>query len=94
MHADKGLGYVGAPVFARADGVAARAASFVVGGREEEVERAVKVGGWVCVGVRGHKCYTCDNVYTNITLVIMYTQTLHMCQCIHTRYTGARGHCS
>ena len=41
MHAANGSQYVGAPIFARADGVAARLASFVVGGAEAAVQRAL-----------------------------------------------------
>ena len=39
LHEANGSQYVGAPIFARADGVAARLASFVVGGTNEAFER-------------------------------------------------------
>ena len=41
LHEANGSQYVGAPIFARADGVAARLASFVVGGAEAAVQRAL-----------------------------------------------------
>ena len=40
-HADAGSAYVGAPIFARADGVAQRLASFCVGGESGAVEKAL-----------------------------------------------------
>jgi 3-hydroxyisobutyrate dehydrogenase-like beta-hydroxyacid dehydrogenase len=40
-HEDAGSHYVGAPIFARADGVAAKLASFVMGGKSEAVETAI-----------------------------------------------------
>jgi len=38
LHAKKGGGFVGAPVFARADGMARREASFTIGGEERHVQ--------------------------------------------------------
>lgn len=43
MHADCGSKYVGAPVFARADGVAQRAASIVVGGDGAAIDEVMPV---------------------------------------------------
>ena len=41
LHAQAGSSYVGAPIFARADGVAQRLASFCVGGAADAVERVL-----------------------------------------------------
>ena len=41
LHEEAGSAYVGAPIFARADGVAQRLASFCVGGRPDAVAAAV-----------------------------------------------------
>jgi len=41
LHEAAGSAYVGAPIFARADGVAQRLASFVVGGRDDAVAAAM-----------------------------------------------------
>mmetsp|Transcript_27392 Transcript_27392/g.57769 ORF Transcript_27392/g.57769 Transcript_27392/m.57769 type:complete len:253 (+) Transcript_27392:2-760(+) len=41
LHASHGSEYVGAPIFARADGVAARLASFVVGGADAAIDRVM-----------------------------------------------------
>ena len=43
LHADAGSTYVGAPIFARADGVAQRLASFVVGGADASVEKVMPI---------------------------------------------------
>jgi 3-hydroxyisobutyrate dehydrogenase-like beta-hydroxyacid dehydrogenase len=43
LHKARGSSYVGAPIFARADGVEKRQASFVVGGEDAAVEKALPI---------------------------------------------------
>ncbi|KAL3916987.1 MAG: hypothetical protein SGPRY_006589 [Prymnesium sp.] len=43
LHASHGSQFVGAPIFARADGVAARLASFVVSGDDEAIARVMPI---------------------------------------------------
>ena len=47
-HEEHGAGFVGAPIFARPDGVRARQGSFVVGGKADLVERATPVLQTTC----------------------------------------------
>eukprot|EP00298_Acanthocystis_sp_HF-20_P028514 c7267_g1_i1.p1 GENE.c7267_g1_i1~~c7267_g1_i1.p1 ORF type:complete len:312 (-),score=144.38 c7267_g1_i1:13-948(-) len=43
IHSENSSSYVGAPIFARADGLAKKLASFVVGGKNESVEKILPI---------------------------------------------------